>query len=120
MTRRSKREIERAVQEAKPEPKDDTGALIVFTGCYADVPEGYVHSEEMGHPEASAHHEVLLPVGRPPEFREGITIVNAEELLEWWNYILDREELREREIAAREEHGLPFPDALESPKEGTA
>lgn len=118
MTRKSRREIERAVADLadldKPDGPDTWIVPFVSAPEDSDIDlSPFVVEEE---PDADdpidTYEHVELPVFKPRSVRGGgITVVDPEDIVRLWSIMPD--ETRERELEYRIEHGKPIPPVLQ-------
>jgi hypothetical protein len=119
MTRKSKRELERAVESLRQETEPSPTSVVVVAGNAGEWPDGVDQSDitvtrqEPGiDPELPvAVEEVCTPIHRPPEHRGGVVVMSEKEIAQV--YAAMPEDVREAERELRAERGEPIPPILE-------
>lgn len=109
MTRKSKREIRRDLDDLEEQLGDDGANILVATG---GVPEEYqITVEPPEEDPVDAYSEVAIPNHLPPEYRRGgVSVLGTADITALWDTMPD--DIQEREREYRREHGEPLPPVL--------
>jgi hypothetical protein len=112
MTRKSERELERAVEELDDDAGDDGPGLNVVVARFStDVPERFTVTVEPPEEDPiDSYSEVAIPKHLPARYCNGTNILDDDALRALWDEMPDG--VREREREYRREHDEPIPPVL--------
>jgi hypothetical protein len=112
MTRKSKRELRRALAALGADPDDGPG-VNVFIGRFSVSSANDKYRVATDAPEddpIDKSEKVAIPNHLPPSYRGGVTTLDEDDLRALWDDM--PEDIREREREYRREHDEPIPPVL--------
>lgn len=90
------------------------GGTVIYTGGIEDLPPDLRLTRTVDDPAdpIDTVERAALPTLRPPGYRGGVVVLDAEDVRELWGTM--PEDVRDRERELRREHGDPIPPILET------